>query len=125
MWFWWFMLCCDTLIPVVMIVGGRIVWKHPPKEINSLMGYRSERSMKNMDTWIFAHHYSGKLWFKVGWILLPITIIIHIPFYEASEEVIGSLSLGLIAVQSIILIGSIILTERALKKTFTDEGIHK
>lgn len=125
MWFWWFMLCCDALIPALMIVGGRIMWTHPPKEINSLMGYRSERSMKNMDTWIFAHHYSGKLWFKVGWILLPITIILHIPFYEASEEVIGTLSLGLIALQSIVLIGSIILTERVLKKTFTDEGIHR
>ena len=41
MWFWWFMLVCDLLTPIVMIITGRMMWKHCPKQINSLMGYRT------------------------------------------------------------------------------------
>ena len=47
MWFWWFMLICDLIIPVV--IGGRMMWKHCPKHINGMSGYRTIRSMKNMD----------------------------------------------------------------------------
>ncbi len=70
MWFWWFMFCCDILTPIVMIIYGRMMWKHPPKKINGLSGYRTSRSMKNMETWIFAHKYCGKLWWIIGWITL-------------------------------------------------------
>ena len=55
MWFWWFMLICDMIIPIVMVIVGRIMWKHCPKHINGISGYRTTRSMKNMDTWKFAH----------------------------------------------------------------------
>ena len=51
MWFWWVMLFCDLLIPVTMLIGGRAMWKHCPNSINGLFGYRTHRSMKNMDTW--------------------------------------------------------------------------
>lgn len=125
MWFWWFMLCCDLVIPVLMITMGRIMWRHPPKKINSLVGYRTSRSMKNMDTWAFAHNYSGKLWWRIGWIILFPSIMIHIPFYKASDDTIGVIGLFLSAIQIIILISSIFPTERALKRTFTDEGLRR
>lgn len=51
MWFWWFMLICDLLIPIVMVVGGRMMWKHCSKHINGMSGYRTTRSMKNKDTY--------------------------------------------------------------------------
>ena len=53
MWFWWFMFCCDILIPVTMIACGWMMWKYCPKNINGLVGYRTSRSMRNMDTWKF------------------------------------------------------------------------
>ena len=28
MWFWWFMLICDMIIPIVMVITGRMRWKH-------------------------------------------------------------------------------------------------
>ena len=43
--FWWFMLICDMLIPVVMIIVGRMMWKHCPKSINGMLGNRTTRSM--------------------------------------------------------------------------------
>ena len=60
MCFWWFMLICDMIIPIVMVIVGRMMWKHCPKHINGMLGYRTTRSMKNMDTWKFAHDYCGK-----------------------------------------------------------------
>ena len=27
MWFWWFLFVCDLLIPIFMIVLGRMMWK--------------------------------------------------------------------------------------------------
>lgn len=108
-----------------MIIIGRIMWKRPPKDINFLIGYRTSRSMKNMDTWVFAHNYSGKLWWRIGWILLFPSIIVHIPFYGASDDTIGVIGLILATIQIIVLICSIFPTEKALKRTFTDEGLRR
>lgn len=46
MWFWWFILICDCIIPVLMIIAGRMMWKHCPKKINGIVGYRTKMSMK-------------------------------------------------------------------------------
>ena len=62
MWFWWFILICDCIIPAIMIIAGRMMWKHCPKKINGVVGYRTKMSMINMDTWRFAHDHAGKLW---------------------------------------------------------------
>jgi len=122
MWFWWFMLCGDLLIPIAMIFCGQMMWKHCPKKINGLIGYRTSRSMKNMDTWKFAHEYIGKLWWKIGWIILLPSIIVHFPVYGASDDVIGIVGGILVTIQIIILIWSIFPTERALKNVFTEDG---
>ncbi len=125
MWFWWFMFCCDILIPVTMIVCGQMMRKHCPKNINGLMGYRTSRSMKNMDTWKFAHEYCGKLWWKIGWIILIASIMVHIPFYGTDYNTIGAVGGILVAIQVIILITSIFPIEIALKRNFTDDGIRR
>lgn len=125
MWFWWFMFCCDLIIPVIMIACGWMMWKHCPKNINDLVGYRTSRSRKNMDTWKFAHEHCGKLWWKMGWIILIPSIIVHMPFYETADNTIGAVGGILVTIQVIILIASIFPTERALKRNFTDDGIRR
>ena len=122
MWFWWVMLFCDLLIPVTMLIGGRAMWTHCPNSIYGLFGYRTRRSMKNMDTWKFAHDYCGRLWWKLGlWMFVP-SVLIHIPFYHSAEDQIGTVAMILVIVQCIVLIASIIPTEHALKKTFDRNG---
>lgn len=121
MWFWWFMLLSDSLLPAIMIIVGRLMWKHYPKKINRAVGYKSKRSMKNMDTWIFAHEYIGRLWWRMGWIILPLTILAHIPFFRADDDTIGSLSIVLIVIQCVLTMGAIILTEKALKENFDED----
>ena len=35
---WWFMLACNVLIPLLLIVGGWVMWKLTPKKINGFSG---------------------------------------------------------------------------------------
>ena len=49
----------------------------------------------------------------------------HIPFYGHTGDSIGTMSLIVVIVQTIILIGSIFPTENALKKAFTEDGVRK
>lgn len=119
------MFASDLLIPILMIVGGRMMWKHPPKSVNGLIGYRTARSMKNTDTWKFAQNHCGRLWWKIGLVMLIPSGLIHVPFYNCSENTIGVLGGILCTVQTIVLVVSIFPTEMALKNNFTDEGIRR
>ena len=76
-----------------------MMWKHCPKKINGVVGYRTRMSMINMDTWKFAHEYAGKLWWKAGVGLLGPTLPIHIPFYGASDNTMGILSIIITVIQ--------------------------
>jgi uncharacterized membrane protein len=125
MWFWWFMFICDLLIPVLMMICGRMMWKNPPQKINGASGYRTPRSMKNMDTWNFAQEYCGRLWWKMGWIMFIPSILVPLPFYHSLANTIGIVGGILCTVQCVMMIVSMILTETALKRSFTDEGIRK
>ena len=125
MWFWWYLLISDILIPLIMVIAGVLMWKRCPKKINGFLGYRTARSMKNMDTWRFAHEYCGRLWFKIGCVSFIPSLLIHIPFYNSDKDAIGALSYVIPAVQLIILILSIFPTEAALKKSFNEDGTRK
>ena len=125
MTFWWFMLCCDLLIPVIMIAAGQWMRKKPPKNINWFFGYRTARSMRSAETWDFAHRHCGRTWWWVGWALLLPSLAVHLPFRSASEEAISVLSLIVLAVQLAVLLCSVIPTERALKRTFAEDGTRK
>ena len=116
---------CNLLIPVVVIVTGRIMWKHYPKNINGLVGYRTTLSMKNMDTWKFANDYCGKLWWKIGWLMIIPSALIHIPLYHSDKNTIGFAGLILVTIQCFIMVGSIYPTEKALKKYFNDDGTRR
>ena len=86
MGFWIFMLIMDLLLPFTMIGFGRYFMKKAPKEINSVFGYRTSMSMKNKDTWEFAHKYCGKVWYVCGMVMLPITVIFMLLVIGKNEE---------------------------------------
>ena len=118
MGFWVFMTICNLMIPVLMIVLGKVFVKNPPKTINAIVGYRTSRSMKNQDTWNFAHLYCGKLWWKIGWSMLPLSMISMLPAMGKNDDFIGVLGAVVISVECIIMFISVFFTERALAKKF-------
>lgn len=125
MWFWWFMFACNMLYSIAMILAGWLMWKHYPKEISSMIGYRTRRSSMNMDTWQFANQHCGKRWWKIGWIMLISTAIVQIPFYGKGDDVVGWLTLAISIIECTILVVSIFPTEKALKNTFHEDGSRK
>ncbi len=122
MGFWIFMMIMELLIPIIMVVFGKVFMKRPPSTINFAYGYRTKRSMKNMDTWIFAHKYFGKIWYISGLILLPVSVIPMILVVGKEPGIVGSVGGIVNFVQLILLIGAIIPTEYALSKRFDCEG---
>jgi len=122
MGFWIFMLAMNLLFPLIMIVMGRYFMKKSPKEINYLFGYRTNMSMKNKDTWDFAHKYFGKRWFRLGWLLIPISVIPMLFVIGKGEDIIGTVGMVVMVIDLILLIAPIFPTERALKKIFDKDG---
>lgn len=64
----------------------------------------------------------GKLWWKLGWIVLVPSVIIQFPFYKSDEDVIGLVGGILCTVQCVILVASVYPVEKALKKYFNKDG---
>ena len=122
MGFWIFMLCTVLLVPLIMLFFGLYFKNKSPKEINSLFGYRTTMSMKNKDTWEFAHHYCGRLWLVLGMIMLPLSVIPMLCFINQDIDVVGIAGGIIEGIQVVILLISIFPTEKALKKTFDENG---
>ena len=123
--FFIFMFICNLLTPLIMITAGFLMYKKPPKEINGLIGYRTAMSQKNKDTWFFAQTYCGKLWLKIGAALSIPSVIVQIPFINAGEDVLGTLALVIEFIQIAVLISSVFSVEKALKRTFDENGNRK
>lgn len=122
MGFWIFMLVVNLILPITMIFLGRYYSRKAPKNINWVYGYRTPMSTKNKDTWEFAHKYFGKLWYKFGIILLPITVIAMLFVIGRSENIIGIVGEIICGVQAVVMVLVIHPTERALRRNFDKQG---
>ncbi len=99
---------------------GALMYKYPPKQVNNVLGYRTNMSMKNEETWKFANVYWAKTFFINGLILLAPSIIIPIVCKDSAHlNAIGT-SFSFILLFAII--PTIVLTEKALKKKFDKDG---
>jgi len=123
--FWVFMLICDLLIPCTMIGFGRYFAQKAPKNINVLFGYRTAMSMKSKDTWEFAHRYIGKLWFRLGVLVLVVSLIPLLAVFGRDIETVGTVGMVVCFAQLVPLVGSIFPTEAALKRHFDRYGRRK
>ena len=118
-------LFTTLLIPCIMIVFGDLFRRKAPNHINIWYGYRTQRSMKNEDTWAFAHRHLGRTWMIVGAVLLVVSVIPMIAVLGKDEDTVSVVSLVILVVQLIPMIVSLIPTEQALKKTFDENGMRK
>lgn len=122
MWFGWLI---GMLTPVIMIASGYWMEKRPPKTINGFIGYRTSRSMKSMDTWKFANRHCGSLYRKTGWGMLIPSAAILLLLCRQPEEGFLTAAVILAFLQCVGLFVPIFLTERALQREFTDDGVRR
>ena len=120
-----YMAAVDLLIPLMMILLGRQMLRRPPERINRLFGYRTAMSMKNPDTWAFAHRHCGRLWLRWGLILLPLSPLPLMLVPGNDPERLGTVGALVCLAQTVPLLLSVVLTELALRRTFHPDGRRK
>ena len=115
-----FLFLTNLIIPCIMAVSGWIISKHPPKKINYAIGYRTKRSMRSPEAWMFAQTKMGAIWKKVGAIMLIASSAAQIPLLFLSVDAFSIASLITMFAQLAVLLLTIPPIERALKKAFPD-----
>ena len=125
--FWIFMLVMNLLTPLVMIIFGRVFEKKPPKIGMSkfAFGYRTIMSMRNAETWEYAHRFFGKLWFRFGIALGVISIIALFFVIGKDKDTVGFAGMIICYVQIVGMLLPCIPTELALRKNFDKNGKRK
>jgi len=118
MGFWIFTLIFALIIPLCMLGIGHHFIKNHPGAINSGFGYRTTRSMKSVEAWQFAHRHIGNTWRKAGLIMLPLSVVAMLFTLGKSVDFTGIYSCVLCGIQLVVMLVSIIPTERALKRKF-------
>ena len=121
------MLVMNLLTPLVMIIYGRVFEKKPPKIARSkfAFGYRTVMSMRNEETWEYAHRFFGKLWFRLGIAVGLISIIVLFFFIGKDKDTVGFAGLIICFVQMAVMLLPVIPTELALRRRFDKNGNRK
>ena len=119
---WVFMLIMSVLVPAVMIIIGFLFRKAGPKKINYVYGYRTAMSMKNRDTWEFAHKHFGRLSLRFGLLMLIPSVLPMLFLIGKDMDTIGIAGTVICFVDLIPLFAGIYQTEREMKKVFDERG---
>ena len=104
--FWIFVSAFTLLVPGVMIFFGREFMKNPPGEINPGYGYRTSMSSKNR-------------------VLVVPTAVALLSVLGQDVGTVGMAGMIACGVQLVVMLGSIAVTERALRKNFDKNGKRK
>ncbi len=122
-----FTVIASLLIPAAMLIGG--VWMRffPPKNRNGCIGFRTELSRASQEAWDFAQQYSGRLWIICGAAMSAATGAFCILYFHISRDVLTGTLIRCVAVQLMVLFGSILLVEKKLKDRFheRDDEVNK
>ena len=110
------------LLPLVMVICGMSYTKRGPKKITRLQGYRSKMSMKNRETWDFAHKNLGDMWFKLGAPMLAVTSVVSLLVLRETTEQITTWCCVIFVIQLVIMVLPVAYTEKALKENFDENG---
>ena len=116
------LFCCNLLVPLLILVFGIWMRKRPPKQIGGLFGYRTSMSMKNRQTWQFAHAYCGKLWIGLGAGLIVLSVFAQLAVPNRDLSRLTRTTEILSAVQIAAALLSVWIVERALRKKFDRNG---
>ena len=78
--------------------------------------------MKNQQTWDYAHQVCGKLWFRAGIVMLPLSLLAMLPGLGKDTQALGIWLMGVVLVQVVVMIATIFPVEKALKRKFDKFG---
>lgn len=114
----WLNYIFSLFIPTIFILVGFILWKHPPKEINGVSGWRTEQSEKNQQTWDFANLLGAKCTLVFGIIEFLCTFIYLFFTSDFDENEAGMFMIVLAIIQSACFAIVYVYVERKLREHF-------
>lgn len=116
-WFPAYLLATSLLMPAMQLFFGWIMSRYPG-DVNGVFGYRTRRSSKNRNTWVFANRLAGKIWVRQGLVALPASLVACLIFWGVLEWA----SLFILGAQLVLLISVIPIVERQLGRRFDGRG---
>lgn len=105
-------------IPAIYILLGVIFSLWIPQNRNGSAGYRTTRSRKSEETWIYANKLSGKIILILGIVLMAINLIIFFAF----KSINITACVVLIIIDVILIALPLFITESKLKEKFDEDG---
>ena len=111
--------CIIALIPPIAILGIGIFWKvSPPKFQSEGLAYRTNLSSASKEAWNFAHYHCAKLWVRIGFMLLIVSLLLLFVFPDNRKDYF----LWLIGGQMVLFCVSAFLVDALLKSSFDEQG---
>ena len=108
------------VIPVTVLAAGYYYKNRVPKTMKT--GYRTARSTRSRETWVFAHRMLGRLWRPLGWVLLTVSFFGMFAVLIINKDALEKATSVLAIAQAVVMVGSLIPVERALKQNFDENG---
>ena len=103
-----------TIMSLSFVIIGTLLLKHPPKDINSTIGYRTKKSSKNQETWDFAQRLAGKVFLITGIVNFAVCSLIILLFVNKQNVEHMFLVLAYCQIAECFVV--ILITELKLKK---------
>ena len=109
-----------TLIGLIVFVISIVSKIFPPKTINALYGYRTEKSMLSQEAWDFAQKYSSNLMSKASLVLILVGVC---GLFVGNIGIVGLFIAMLSMITMFIFV--IIRTEKELSVRFPKKKLNK
>jgi uncharacterized membrane protein len=101
----------------ILLIAGFLQFRWPPKKINNFYGYRTPRTMRNIDTWREGNHFASKLMMRLGaYHLLGALFLALTPYSEPLVHV------GYILLILPLVIAMMVISERHMANVFNKDG---
>jgi uncharacterized membrane protein len=95
-----------TTLFLILLIVAMLFRIFPPQNINSIYGYRTRKSKKNLVNWKISNRYSANLMLIFMSSLLLISLILNLINVEFENILIGMLLLSFVII--------IVLTEKKI-----------
>ena len=100
-------------IPLMVMLLGMMM-RRMQTGPSQWIGYRTRRSMQSEQVWAFAQRTAGRLWIIAGAAMLGVSAVLCVLLYQWMETAV----LYFVLAQAALTLGTVPLTERALKRKF-------
>jgi uncharacterized membrane protein len=100
---------------LLLVILAVIFYKNPPKEINSLYGYRTPRSQANPTIWKAANDFSRTYMLKVCLASFALPFLGYLLFSDQNLIIT-------VVVHTVLVVSTFFTTEQYLNTNFDKEG---